>query len=169
MRTGNQKWARRNLDGISQLLIASRHYDDLLPESEKGLIKFLVDGQNKDGSWRGFGQLPNQKRPKKETNQVATMWNAIALATVDRKLYKPNIEKAISSIDFSRQPKSTEWLATSLMLANMQLSEKLAEESNAISKRLLNHQDDKGGFAWLIGDESDALATATVLFCLTIF
>src|SRR4051794_23604138 len=39
----------------------------------------VAKAQQADGSWTSGGQLPSQKRPKHETQEVTTMWNLLAL------------------------------------------------------------------------------------------
>ncbi len=161
----------RNLEGLSQLVLGSRHMPvakDETPIFER-FKDMLLDGQRADGLWGANGQLPSQKRPLDETVSVSTMWALLALDDFAREPGEhPRIEqsraKAESALATSQESGlSTEWSALTMMRAHRQdnaPSVKLEEATND----LLSRQNSDGGWAWIMGDPSDALATGLALY-----
>src|SRR5262249_47309743 len=83
-------------EGAAQLLIARDRSDrsDKTRKQVEALRDEILKGQEKDGSWKPGGQLPDQKRPVNETRQVSTLLCVLALDSLDQ----PN-EKGIESRD----------------------------------------------------------------------
>jgi squalene-hopene/tetraprenyl-beta-curcumene cyclase len=125
----------------------------------------LADAQTADGSWTPGGQLPGQKRPKRETQEVSTMWAMLALFTVKDEAgeFRPRIDKARQWLGSETNGKSSEWWAARLLVERA-----IGESTQADSRRkaLLERQRADGGWGWLTGDESDALGTGIVLYAL---
>jgi squalene-hopene/tetraprenyl-beta-curcumene cyclase len=156
-----------NPDTVAQILLARRpwHADAVASpwviEYENGLLA----GQQADGSWTPGGQLPLQKRPKRETQEVTTMWAMLVVA--DSNL--PNaakaaaLEKARSWLGEATVGKSTEWWATRTMLEK-RIGK--SEKADSYRQELLKRQRPDGGWGWLCDDESDALGTGIALFSL---
>ncbi len=125
----------------------------------------LRQSQQNDGSWKSGGQLPSQKRPSRETQEVTTMWDLLAL--VDSSVQDPKTSEAISKgkawLGATTRGKSTEWWATRLML---QRTTGEAERADEMRRELLELQNDDGGWGWICDEESDALATGIALYAL---
>lgn len=119
----------------------------------------LVREQMDDGSWKACGQLPMQKRPKRETNAVTTLWTTLALAKEDARF---EVGRAIAFADSVIQPQSAEYLAARLLVADQLASDDVA----AHQTRLLDHQNDDGGWGFLLHEPSDALGTGYALYAL---
>jgi squalene-hopene/tetraprenyl-beta-curcumene cyclase len=155
----------KNPDGASQLLLGLPRaaMDD---ESRASLILHVTATQQDDGSWKPAGQLPQQKRPAAETTAVSTIWQALALTSVEG----PDIEevrtKALAWIDADKKvgdAKSTEWFVVRLLLAKARGA---TAEVERLRDELLKLQHNDGGWGWLTKDESDALATGMALYAL---
>ncbi len=89
------------------------------------------------------------------------MWNALAVA--DANASSDSYDKAMTSLAESIPGKSSEWYVAKLLLAVQ------ADDTEEVAKRvseLRSQQRDDGGWGWLIGDESDALATGMSLYAL---
>lgn len=158
------------VDGLAQLILAVGSYSAadrprLVPLGEK-----LLKEQQPDGSWKSAGQLPSQKRPALETQQVSTLWIVIALDALSKQQpefatkAKPAIEQALAWATPLEKPVSQEWFAVKL-LTEQRLGDR--EKAAALQTELLKHQHDDGGFGWLIDDPSDALATGLTLYALS--
>jgi len=154
-----------NLEGLAQILLGrdAKSADADRAKSYSRFVELIVKGQQADGSWKPAGQLPRQKRPKQETAAVSTMWIALALGSIDDAKGARSRDKAIDWLGKSNRGKSTEWYAVRLLL-DLQIGDKDAIESSR--KALVELQNQDGGFAWLIGDGSDALATGLSLYAL---
>jgi squalene-hopene/tetraprenyl-beta-curcumene cyclase len=124
----------------------------------------ISNDQEEDGSWKPGGQLPFQKRPKPETTAVTTMWLALALADHDTvQNSRVAVCRALEFIKSSEPGKSTEWYVARLLLAR-RLGDR--ENVDATVKELRNQQQKDGGWGWIIGEQSDALATGMSLYVL---
>src|SRR6185295_8421742 len=68
-------------DTLAQLVMSQRTgtTNDERPAWVAGYVSDIVRDQQADGSWKPGGQLPSQKRPKRETQEVSTMWALLAL------------------------------------------------------------------------------------------
>jgi hypothetical protein len=154
-------------DAVAQVLLARRHW-----RAEAGAVPWVMEyangllaGQQADGSWAPGGQLPLQKRPKRETQEVTTMWTMLVVA--DSNL--PNtskaaaLEKARSWLGDQTVGKSSEWWATRAMLERKLGSTASGDRFRA---ELLKRQRADGGWGWLCDEESDALGTGLALYAL---
>ena len=156
-----------NLDGVAQLLLGrpSGTTTDERSKSYASLAALLAGGQSKGGSWAPAGQLPSQKRPLAETTEVSTMWNALALA--DGHDSSPDIQAVIQQatdrVSQSTEGTSTEWRAAQLLFAATLGN---ADQVATWSKRLCSVQNADGGWGWIAGESSDALATGISLYAL---
>lgn len=157
-----------NLEGLAQVLLSNVARDKAIGKTKAmgAFVKLIVDGQQKDGSWKANGQLPFQKRSARETIDVSTMWLLLALNNVgERGVPAETIAKARKFGSVSKPGKSTEWYVVRLLL-NGQIGN--AKWIASATKRLRSHQRDDGGWGWLVGDESDALATGMALYALRV-
>ncbi|MCG6155037.1 prenyltransferase/squalene oxidase repeat-containing protein [Rubinisphaera margarita] len=155
-----------NIDGLSQLLLGHRAGTAVpMKENEQQqFVELILKTQLEDGSWVAAGQLPMQKRPKRETAEVSTMWNLLALHTAgDSTAVDAAIERAKAWIAEAKPAVSSEWHAVRLLLADMENNESVREME---LEQLRSLQREDGGWGWLIDAESDALATGQALYAL---
>ncbi|MFK8115058.1 MAG: prenyltransferase/squalene oxidase repeat-containing protein [Rubripirellula sp.] len=149
-----------NIDTMNALLLASDSAADWEDSGwRRKFTSALVENQADDGSWKACGQLPAQKRPAKETTQVTVLWSLLALAS-----QRVEVDRQQDALDFCRNtdPKSTEWYVVRVLLA-AQLGD---DELQGFRKQLVAKQREDGGWGWLTGDPSDALATGMALYAL---
>ena len=137
----------------------------------------LLAAQQPAGFWKAGGQLPLQKRPKRETNEVTTAWSLIALAdssdgAADESV-RASFDKAKQWLATAKDGKSTEWWATQAILQSLDKFADSTDEAGAEQSvvenseaKLLQLQNEDGGWGWLISDPSDALATGIALYAL---
>lgn len=155
-----------NIDTMHALLLAIDHdqvsrgiSEDSDESWRESFASALVANQNADGTWNPCGQLPMQKRPKRETTQVTTLWTLIALAGQDIDSY--NRDAALGQTE-NEQPVSTEWWVARLLLAQTR-DEKT---TNSLRGNLVSMQHSDGGWGWLSSEPSDALATGMALYAI---
>lgn len=157
----------RNIDTMAQLLLGRAgpapkdvpdHWQPLFRES-------LVRVQQATGMWAPCGQLPGQKRPERETQEVTTMWSLLALSGQydSNQPLPPEVEKGLAWLGTQTRGKSTEWWAMRLLLERA-LGH--TAETDRLRSELLSRQHDDGGWGWLCDDESDALGTGMALYAL---
>ena len=154
-----------NIDTMAALLLA-------IPQTDQGpwrqqFVDALCDQQAENGSWKPCGQLPLQKRDKRETAQATTLWVTLALLTQNAADF--DVERAITFADTDSdgqpvQPQSTEWYAARLLVAH----QRDAQTSRPFQRRLLEQQNEDGGWGWLVNEPSDALATGLALYALAV-
>lgn len=164
--------ARERADEIYQLLLAgstaSAESDaevDKGPESRrKRLVALLRLGQSEAGSWPAGGRLPDQKRPKQETDEATTLWSLLTLrsASLDAEGRADSATRARAMLEAPST--STEHLALRYMAARDVGDSGHASE---LRRLLLAHQNDDGGWGWLLDGPSDALATGQALYALS--
>ncbi|MCC9642865.1 terpene cyclase/mutase family protein [Rhodopirellula sp. JC740] len=168
-----------NIDTMTQLLLA-------IPEPQTNTLagpgmdstwrtKFanhLKDEQAPDGSWRACGQLPAQRRPQPETTATTTAWTSLALL---REGVVFDLQSALEVIDAIENAQSTEFLAARLLLTkqlattrDISIREKGVEELLFWRERLIEMQNDDGGWGWKAEESSDALGTGYALYALAI-
>jgi squalene-hopene/tetraprenyl-beta-curcumene cyclase len=163
---GEQKLLTGSPDTVAQMLLGRQPAG---AEGEPEWIAFyaqcLADAQTADGSWTPGGQLPSQKRRKRETQEVSTMWAMLALLSVKDEAgdYRPRIDKARQWLGTETAGTSSEWWAVRMLLERA-----LGEHDAAEARRqaLLERQRADGGWGWLTDGESDALGTGIVLYAL---
>jgi len=160
------------VEGIGQMILARRraNADDKTQATVKRLGEMIVNKQKPDGFWEAGGQLPAQKRPKQETIEVSTMWTILALAALEDQgkgdeQFTKSREKAVTWLKDAKPGVSNEWHAARLLVERRFGDRKKADE---LLQGLLAAQQADGGWAWLRGDTSDALATGQVLYALTV-
>jgi squalene-hopene/tetraprenyl-beta-curcumene cyclase len=154
-------------DTVSQLLLGrATAGSDGEPAWVATFAECLAACQNADGSWNAGGQLPSQKRPKRETQEVSTMWAILALCSVkdDAGAFTPKIAQAREWLGSETVGRSSEWWATSLLVERA-IGD--SAKANGLRKSLLEKQHADGGWGWLVDDESDALGTGIVLYALS--
>ena len=133
--------ARHN-DPVAQLLLARSVKERESPAAWAKLFAGrLAAGQQEDGSWKAGGQLPSQKRPERETQEVTTMWSLVALESygpADQTL-RPRFTKAREWLGSETEAKSTEWWAVRLLLERY--SDNVAEADRCRDAILKNQHD----------------------------
>jgi len=158
---------RGQCDTIAQLLLGRAALDSGAnpPEWVSVYTKELTKGQQDDGSWRSGGQLPSQKRPQRETQEVSTMWALIALTSshIQDNPLAEHRKKALAWLGDDKVGESTEWWATRALLERRLGNVDSADHFRA---ELLKRQRADGGWGWLCKDDSDALGTGIALFAL---
>lgn len=158
-------------DTVAQLLLGRPALDSGAnpPQWFVEYTSDLMKGQQPDGSWKSGGQLPSQKRPKRETQEVSTMWALLALqasdvrSNVHDETQTAALEKARGWLGPQTPGQSTEWWATRLMLERRRGK---ADKADELRAELLKRQRADGGWGWLCDEDSDALGTGIALFAL---
>lgn len=154
-------------DTMAQLLLGRPRVPTGTPEPEwvKTYCDHLLKAQQENGSWAPVGQLPQQKRPLRETQEVTTMWVQLALRDTDtsQAVLKSASAEAEQWMGTQTRGQSTEWWAARLMLAR---SEGRLAAANQLRETLLEQQREDGGWGWLVEDDSDALGTGIALYAL---
>ena len=148
-----------NTDTMSMLLLGvggNRHGGE---EWKKVFSEALLDNQKPNGLWDACGQLPTQKRPLEETNRVSSMWAMLALR---RQGYDPHRFDLESMVSSNKLVVSTEAIAVQLLLSKYNSPTSVHEST----KELLKRQHTNGGWGWISGQASDALATGLALYAL---
>jgi hypothetical protein len=153
-------------EGLAQLILGRADKGRRVGEEKyyQDCARRLLERQRPDGSWKPAGQTPQQKRPYVETVEVITMWGALALDEVLGKKAEEAVKKARAFIEKPGEKRSTEWLAVRLALAQRfgegQVAAKMAE-------LLYRSQNKDGGWGWIRGEASDAIATGMALYALS--
>jgi len=152
-------------DSVGQLLLGRPRAAETTPEWVAEYRSFLAKAQNGDGSWKAGGQLPLQKRPTRETQEVSTMWALVALqdSGADDEVIQSALASATKWLGTKTQGKSIEWWATRLLV---QRGFGNSDEADLSRKTILKHQHEDGGWGWLVEEKSDALGTGIALYAL---
>jgi hypothetical protein len=154
-------------DTVAQVLLARGPW-----HAETGELPWVMEyasgllaGQQTDGSWTPGGQLPLQKRPKRETQEVTTMWamSVVADSNLPNASKAAALEKARSWLGDQTVGTSTEWWATRAMLERKLGSTATGDRFRA---ELLKRQRGDGGWGWICDEESDAFGTGLALYAL---
>lgn len=155
----------RNIEGLAQLILGQQ---DAKPSDEQRRMfdrfaKLMMSKQEKDGTWKAGGQLPSQKRPKPETEEVSTMWACLAmneLADFAHEVGESRDRAAKVIAQSELKATSTEWHVLRLLMATSIEKREVPRWIDA----LLARQNKDGGWSWVGDDPSDALATGQALF-----
>ncbi len=154
---------KSNIDTMTAMLLAIPSTDGV-PQTEKKkwrteFANMLASQQADDGSWNACGQLPMQRRPALETQATTTLWATLALLVEGTSFNK---DAAIEFADGAAEAQSAEWHAVRLLVAAESGDESLAD----FQTRLLDRQNEDGGWGWKAGEPSDALGTGYALYAL---
>ncbi len=161
-----------DLEGVAQLVLGGTYTAAVSRDDGKFLKGFaelhdwIVKGQQAEGKWKAGGQLPTQKRTALETDAASTAWAVLAMDVMpgsDAGARRRALNW-LAGPGAVAEEKSTEWMALQVLLADRF---KRASDIEAATKVLLEKQNADGGWAWLQGDPSDALATGQALFALS--
>lgn len=162
------------LDTMVQLvLMAGYARGDQQPENDKvkvtlqSLANELVKRQATDGTWKPGGQLPAQRRPAVETQAVTAMWAVLALSSLENpdEPQRQARQRALNWLKNVKPGISAESLLLHMLVEKDQANQERAQE---LLQELLQRQNSDGGWSWLKGEQSDALATGMVLYALEI-
>jgi hypothetical protein len=125
----------------------------------------LVAAQEEDGRWEATGQFPDQRRPEEESNAVATMWTALALASFDdlTATARASRDRAWRWIQQSPPGQGHEWLVTRLLVEL-----RTGQRAAAFIAALIGQQGADGGWGWRAGEPSNALSTGESLYALSL-
>jgi hypothetical protein len=148
-------------DTIYQILLSGIAAAE--PDTIASLAALLTTLQEPDGSFKPAGQLPAQKRPVLETTHVSTGWAAIMYNDIGSKQYQDAADNALKYSMSDFRGDSTEWLAVKSILDQQRQSK---TESAALA-RLLEAQQDDGGWGWDHTNTSDAFATGVALYAIS--
>jgi prenyltransferase beta subunit len=92
------------------------------------------------------------------------MWAALALDQELGEKAKPAVDRAQVFISTPRPRHSNEWFAARFLFANRFGEKEVAEKMIELLRRA---QNEDGGWGWLNGMESDAIATGQSLYALS--
>lgn len=157
-------------DELGQLLLGARKVgSEATAVDEKtwrtAYREYLLRQQLDDGSWRPGGQLPSQKRPLRETQEVTTMWSLFAISSDAAPSHTELavIDKGTKWLGDATRGESTEWWSVRLLWEHSQGN---VHAATRFRDELLEHQRADGGWGWLAADDSDALGTGQALYAL---
>jgi len=166
LENGQQHTLTRHNDPVAQLLLGRSARDGDREASWPAIFaERLAAAQQDDGSWKAGGQLPSQKRPQRETQEVTTMWSLLALqsfAEADNSLPE-RFAKGRLWLGDQMEGQSAEWWAAKLLLERCT---KNARQAIECREELLRRQHDDGGWGWLTAEDSDAFGTGVALYAL---
>lgn len=124
------------------------------------LVRSLHLGHEDDGTWHAAGQLPDQKRPHPETNEVTTLWVLHALRT-----HSAHDEDRAARARAQSKMQATSTTVEHLMLRYLTAVGDGNEPAAAsLHAEVLNHQNTDGGWGWTLDSDSDAIGTGQVLY-----
>jgi len=152
-----------NKEGVAQILYGLNQ-SGYQPANQRQLANLLRQDQQEDGSWKAGGQLPAQKRDQRETDMVSTMWITLGLMPFSAKdEFSDPVKRATTLIHTAEAGSSTEWYAARLLIAAAEGDQRTKEKWIS---QLLQHQNDDGGWGWLLENSSDALGTGMAIYAL---
>lgn len=168
---GSVEAARDSVDEAGQILLfgIDSHADqskgtDNRASVEEQLLSSLHRGRDEDQLWHAGGQLPDQKRPLQETNEVTTMWTLLALRSKSSNRSKAIAKENLTSPAIANNSVSIEHMSLRYMLA---FAEGARGRADSLRAEILAHQNKDGGWGWLLDGPSDALATGQALYALS--
>lgn len=161
---GEEATLQAHPDEVAQLLLGASpdHHDSA---QGTAFANALRQSQQPEGYWKPGGQLPFQKRPKRETEEVTTLWALVALTGYASADGGDTLARALDWLGSDEKRESAEWYAASLLLAK-QIGE--SSHVDEVRRELLSRQHDDGGWGWLTRDESDAFGTGLALYALSV-
>jgi Prenyltransferase and squalene oxidase repeat len=164
------KACKDDLDAHHQLRLSrtSSLLDKKTEESFQAIAEHLLGRQQPDGSWvPGNRFRTQQRRSQQESKEVTTMWSVLALAATEKnsELLAEGRKKALTWLKTTGPGTSNESLVLHLLI---QHEFGAATRKQELLEALLGHQNEDGGWSWLNGEASDALATGLSIYALSI-
>jgi len=153
-------------EGMGQILMADLDRNGVA-ETRPRMVSFartLLQKQAADGSWAPWGQTPEQKRSTKEGREAVTMWAILALEKALGKEASRAIARGRTTLTGPEGKQSSEWHVLRYQVA---LQFKESSVANDQLQIILRAQNDDGGWGWVHGKESDAIATGQTLYALS--
>jgi hypothetical protein len=143
----------------TQMIMAGAH-------SENDLAYVRGDSQPA-GNWRARGQFPTQNRGEEESDDVASFWALVALATLEPLDEETEARRARALAWLARAEPgiSNEWTAARLIVAHQQGDD---ERVTALLGELQATQHEDGGWSWLANDPSNPFSTGQTVYALAV-
>jgi hypothetical protein len=137
--------------------------DDKKAGGFKTVAVLLANAQQANGSWKYEGQ--GQKRPDREADEAASLWAALALASVEKQdpAYPKARERALAWLKENHSGEGTEPAVVRLLL-ELQFGE--LGRAKALAEALIARQNPDGSWSWAKGWPSDSFATGQALYAL---
>jgi len=168
------KGADGGLDTVVQLLLMNSYArgesaagNEKAKATLQSLAAEIVKRQAADGTWKPGGQLPAQRRPAVETTAVTAMWAVLALSSVENA-DEPQKQARQRALDWLKNIKPGISAESLLLHMLVEKDQGHAERAQELLQELLQRQNSDGGWSWLKGEKSDALATGMVLYAFDI-
>jgi hypothetical protein len=153
---------------VTQLLLGRRSASGAEDAAFAALATYLVKHQEDNGSWTTVRtNFTNQKRSNKEMYEAVTMWTVLALNTskkADATLTTAN-KRASSWLKDVQPGQTTESLVLLLLIRQ---KDGRRDQAKDLLDALLKRQNEDGGWSWLKGQPSDAIATGQSLYALAL-
>lgn len=161
-----QEEAHANNPETLALFILSKTSPEEGESWKQQYVQHIIAAQLESGLWKAGGQLPMQKRPLPETQEVTTAWNLLAIieSGVKSPQVDESLKKGLDAFGDVKAGISTEWWATRYIIERKIGSKEKAE---IFLQGLIERQLKDGGWGWLVAEESDALGTGLALFALS--
>ncbi len=155
-----------NIAGLSKLILGKSN--DNLPlktDSLDSLVKIMLDAQKVDGTWRVGGQMPFLDREIEETKKVNNLWALLALGKSKQNAANHRIlcDAILTWIERTDEYETNEPIILGILLADV--IENSQHRENLLA-RLLERQNEDGGWGWFQDGESNPLTTGQALYAL---
>lgn len=136
-----------------------------LPDASRTeLLKTILAEQGSDGSWKAAQQFGNQRRPKKDADEVQTLWSVMALTRLaSQEGAAQSRERALEYLS-KVEPGTTIDSRVLRLVVEQQLGK--PERAAQLTDQLLEQQHADGGWGWQPDDPSEAWPVGLALFAL---
>jgi squalene-hopene/tetraprenyl-beta-curcumene cyclase len=160
----DKQWGH-TLSSFYMLSIGDDVQESFPQASIDNLAQIIMAEQSPDGSWHAARQFGNQRRPKRDANEVQTMWSVLALS----RLESPSGAVAARN-------RGLEWLksadrGTTIDSRTLRLivEQRWGDPDQCVRlvKDLVASQHSDGGWGWQPDDPSEAWATGMALYALS--
>lgn len=160
----NQQWGH-SLSTFYLLGGLDAESEPALREARNELAQTIIAEQSKDGMWKAAQQFGNQRRPKRDADEVQTMWSVLALSRLESH------EDAMAARD-----RAIQWLATTepgttidSRVLRLLVEHRLGrpERVEQLAAKLLELQHPDGGWGWQPDDPSEAWPVGMALYALS--
>lgn len=162
---GFQKKKNGNVEAMNLLLgqVVPPTGDSKAARGFRKVAAVLANGQKQGGLWKYEGQ--GQRRPDYEADEAATLWAALAVASVEKwdANYPKVRQRALAWLKDNHKGSGNEPAALRLVIeTQFGKPERAAELAKALSAR----QNADGGWSWSKDFPSDSYATGQSLYAL---